>query len=194
MKTTSNIKKGIYINYNNDIYKIIDFLHVKPGKGSAFVRTKLKSLTNKKIINNTFSAGHKISIINIETRKYQFLYKDNYGYHFMNHYDFSQICIDKKLVSCYQWMKSGENIDIIFKKDDDMPISVEMPTSVVLEIIETEKTIKGNSITNNTKIAKVETGAKVLVPLFIKKGEKIKINTESGNYIERIKNLNFNKN
>lgn len=187
MITTSNIKKGLCINYANDIYKIIEFLHVKPGKGSAFVRTKLKSLTNRKVIDNTFPVGYKLDEVRVETRKYQYLYEDNNGFHFMNNNDFSQIYLDKKLVSNSQWMKSGEDVTIIIKIDGELPLSVELPSTVILEIIESEYGVKGNTTNSPTKYAIVETGARILVPLFVEVGEKIKVNTESGSYIERAK-------
>lgn len=187
MASTSDIRKGLCINYSNDIYKIIEFLHVKPGKGPAFVRTKLKSLTNGKVIDNTFSAGHKIDEVRVETRKYQYLYEDDNGFHFMNNDDFSQLYLNKNLIDNSQWMKAGEDVMIVLKAEDETPLAVELPPSVILEVIEAEPGVKGNTATNATKNAIVETGARILVPLFIEEGEKIKIDTESGTYIERVK-------
>ena len=112
MATTSDIRKGLCIRYNNDIYKIIDFLHVKPGKGPAFVRTKLKSVTNGKVLENTFSAGHKIEDIRVETHKYQFLYNDNDEYHFMNVDDYNQISLNKTIIDNAELMKEGEMVSI----------------------------------------------------------------------------------
>ena len=183
----SDIRKGLCIDYSNDIYKIIEFLHVKPGKGPAFVRTKLKSLTNGKVIDNTFSAGHKIEEVRVETRKYQYLYEDDNGFHFMNNEDFSQLYLNKNLIDNSQWMKAGEDVMIILKAEDETPLAVELPASVILEVIEAEPGVKGNTATNATKNAIVETGARILVPLFIEEGEKIKIDTDSGTYIERVK-------
>ena len=187
MATTSDIRKGLCIRYNNDIYKIIDFLHVKPGKGPAFVRTKLKSVTNGKVLENTFSAGHKIEDIRVETHKYQFLYNDNDEYHFMNVDDFNQISLNKTILDNAELMKEGEMVSISINTEDNTPLSAEMPASVILEIKHTEPGLKGNTATNATKPAKVETGAIVNVPLFINEGDKIKVDTEKGHYIERIK-------
>ena len=187
MATTSDIRKGLCIRHNNDIYKIIDFLHVKPGKGPAFVRTKLKSVTNGKVLENTFSAGHKIEDIRVETHKYQFLYNDNDEYHFMNVDDYNQISLNKTIIDNAELMKEGEMVSISINTEDNTPLSAEMPASVILEIKHTEPGLKGNTATNATKPATLETGAIVNVPLFINEGDKIKVDTEKGNYIERIK-------
>lgn len=188
MATTASIKKGLCINYNNDIYKIIDFLHVKPGKGSAFIRTKLKSITNGKIIDNTFTSGHKIKQVYIKSDKYQYLYNDYNGFHFMKKNDFSQIYLNKELVHKPQWLKTGENVIISINIENEYPISLELPLHVILKINEAESYPKGNTISNNPmKYVILETGARILVPLFIQIGEKIKIDTNSGTYIERVK-------
>jgi len=187
MATTSDIKKGLCIVYNNDTYKIIEFQHVKPGKGPAFVRTKLKSLTSGKVLDNTFSAGHKIEEVRVETRKYQYLYNDGDMYHFMNNDDYTQIQLQEDILDAPGLMKEGEVVTIIVRAADELPLSVEMPASVILEVTHTEPGIKGNTATNATKPAKVETGASVNVPLFINEGDKIKIETEKGTYQERVK-------
>lgn len=187
MATTADIKKGLCIEFSSDIYKVIEFLHVKPGKGPAFVRTKLKSVTNGKVVDNTFSAGHKIEEVKVITRKFQYLYDDDNGFHFMNNEDFSQIYINKEMIENAQFMKAGEEVTIILKEADETPLSAEIPPTVVLEVTEADPGVKGNTATNALKNAIVETGARVLVPLFIEPGEKIKINTEDGSYIERVK-------
>ena len=187
MASTSDIKKGLCIIYNNDTYKIIEFLHVKPGKGPAFLRTKLKSLTTGKEIDNAFSAGHKIEEVRVETRKYQYLYSDGDTFHFMNNSDYTQIQLQKDLLDAPELMKEGEVVTVIVRAADEIPLSVEMPSSVILEVTHTEPGVKGNTATNATKPATVETGARVNVPLFINEGDKIKIETEKGTYQERIK-------
>jgi len=187
MATTSDIKKGLCIIYNNDTYKIIEFQHVKPGKGPAFVRTKLKSLTSGKVIDNTFSAGHKIDEVRVETRKYQYLYKDGDTFHFMNNDDYTQIQLQKEILDVPELMKEGETLTVIVRAEDELPLAVEMPASVILEVTQTEPGVKGNTATNATKPAKVETGASVNVPLFINEGDKIKVETEKGTYQERVK-------
>lgn len=187
MASTSDIRKGLCIKYNNDIYKIIEFLHVKPGKGPAFVRTKLKSVSNGKVIDNTFSAGHKIEDIRVETNKYQFLYNDGDSYNFMNSDDYNQIAIEKNILDSPELLKEGEIVSISVNTEDDMPLSVDMPVSVILEVTHTEPGVKGNTATNATKPATVETGARINVPLFINEGDKIKVETEKGTYQERVK-------
>ena len=187
MKSTSDIRKGLCIKYNNDIYKIIEFLHVKPGKGPAFVRTKLKSVSTGKVLENTFSAGHKIDDIRVETKKYQYLYSEGDQFHFMNIEDYNQISIEKTILDNPDLLKEGEIVSISINSEDDLPLSADMPGSVILEVTHTEPGVKGNTATNATKPATVQTGASINVPLFINEGDKIKIDTEKGNYIERIK-------
>ena len=187
MANTSDIRKGLCIKFNNDIYKIIEFLHVKPGKGPAFVRTKLKSVSSGKVIDNTFSAGHKIDSIRVETNKYQFLYNENDQFHFMNTDNYEQINIDKNIIDSSELLKEGEVVSISINSEDGMPLSVDMPASVILEIKETEPGLKGNTATNATKPAITETGARINVPLFINEGDKIRIDTDKGTYQERVK-------
>ncbi len=187
MASTSDIRNGLCIRYNNDIYKIIEFLHVKPGKGPAFVRTKLKSVTNGKVIDNTFSAGHKLEDVRVETHKFQFLYNDGEFYHFMNTEDYTQIQLLEAALDNPGLMKEGQVVTVIINSEDNMPLSVEMPASVILEVTATEPGVKGNTATNATKPATVETGATVNVPLFINEGDKIKVETEKGTYKERVK-------
>ncbi|RZS93715.1 elongation factor P [Aquimarina brevivitae] len=187
MASTSDIRNGLCIRYNNDIYKIIEFLHVKPGKGPAFVRTKLKSVTTGKVLDNTFSAGHKIDDVRVETHKFQFLYAEGETYHFMNTEDYNQITLQKSALDAPDLLKEGEVVTVSINSEDQMPLSVDMPASVILEVTATEPGVKGNTATNATKPATVETGAEVMVPLFINEGDKIKIETEKGSYKERIK-------
>jgi elongation factor P len=165
----------------------VEFLHVKPGKGPAFVRTKLKSVTTGKVIDNTFSAGHKIEDVRVETRSYQYLYPEGETFHFMNTDDYNQIALQKDALDAPDLLKEGEVVTIIFNAEDNMPLSVEMPASVILEVTHTEPGVKGNTATNATKPATVETGARINVPLFINEGDKIKIDTEKGAYLERAK-------
>ena len=186
MASTSDIRKGLCIRYNNDIYKIIEFLHVKPGKGPAFVRTKLKSVSTGKVLDNTFSAGHKIEDVRVETRSYQFLYSEGQTYHFMNTDDYNQITLQESALDTPELLKEGEVVTILFNTEDAMPLSVDMPAHVVLEVSYTEPGVKGNTATNATKPAKVETGAEINVPLFINEGDKIKIDTSSSSYMERV--------
>ena len=187
MASTSDIRNGLCIKFNHDIYKIIEFLHVKPGKGPAFVRTKLKSLTSGKVLDNTFSAGHKIDVIRVETHTFQFLYPEGDEFHFMNAETFEQISLNKNILDAPDLLKEGTNVMVQINTETDLPLSVDMPASVILEVTYAEPGVKGNTATNATKNATVETGASVNVPLFINEGDKIKINTASGSYMERVK-------
>ena len=187
MASTSDIKNGLCIKFNNDIYKIVEFLHVKPGKGPAFVRTKLRSLTNGRVLDNTFSAGHKIEEVRVENHKFQFLYPEGDEFHFMNTETFEQITMNKNILDSPVLLKEVENVMVSINTENDLPLSVDMPASVILEVTYAEPGIKGNTATNATKSATVETGATVNVPLFINEGDKIKIDTTSGNYMERVK-------
>lgn len=187
MATTADIRNGLCIKYNNDIYKIIEFLHVKPGKGPAFVRTKLKSLTSGKVLDNTFSAGHKIEEVRVETHTFQYLYAEGNDFHFMNNETFEQITLNKNVLDAPDLLKEGTNVMIQINAETEAPLSVDMPASIVLEVTYAEPGVKGNTATNATKPATVETGATVNVPLFINEGDKIKIDTATGNYMERVK-------
>ena len=187
MANTSDIRNGLCIRYNHDIFKVIEFLHVKPGKGPAFVRTKLKSVTTGTVTDNTFSAGHKIDDVRVETHKFQYLYPEGDQFHFMNVEDYNQITISKAAIDNPGLLKEGELVTVIINSEDEMPLSVDMPASVILEVKSTEPGVKGNTATNATKPATVETGASIMVPLFINEGDKIKVETAKGTYKERVK-------
>jgi elongation factor P len=187
MATTADIKKGLCLEYNNDIYYIVDFQHVKPGKGNAFVRTKLKSLTSGKVVDNTFQSGHTIVDVRVERRKFQYLYNDDMGFHFMNVENFEQVMIQPNMIDNANLMKEGLEVEILMHAIQEIPLSVELPQYIILEVTYTEPGLRGDTATNTLKSATVETGAEVKVPLFIDAGEKIKIETASGNYVERAK-------
>lgn len=187
MATTSDIRNGLCIRYNSDIYKIIEFLHVKPGKGPAFVRTKLKSVTTGKVIDNTFPSGRKLDDVRVETHKYQFLYPEGNTYHFMHTETYDQITLEKQTLDAPGLLKEGEIVSVLINSEDDMPLSVDMPASVIVTVTHTEPGVKGNTATNATKPATVESGAIVNVPLFINEGDKIKVETAKGTYKERVK-------
>ncbi len=187
MASTSDFKNGLVINFNGDLYSIAEFQHVKPGKGPAFVRTKLKNVKTGRVIPNTFTAGVKIDIQRVERRKYQFLYKDDSSYHFMNMEDFEQTFIDEAVISAPQFMKEGQEVEILFHAETETPLMCELPAYVNLKITYTEPGERGNTATNTFKDATVETGAVVKVPLFINSEEVIKVDTRSGEYSERVK-------
>lgn len=187
MASTSDIRNGLCINFNGAPYQIIEFLHVKPGKGPAFVRTKLKNLDTGRVLDNTFPSGAKIEEIRIENRTYQYLYDDPDGYHFMNMDDYNQIQIMKELINAPQFLKEGMECQVLFHADEERPMVCELPQKITLEITYTEPGIKGDTATNATKPATVETGAEVRVPLFINEGDKIVIDSATGSYKERAK-------
>ena len=188
MATTADIRKGLTIEFNNDLYTIVEFLHVKPGKGPAFVRTKLKGITNGKTIDYTFSSGAKIEIARVEHHQYQYLYKDDMGYNFMHQETFEQITLQKELIEGVEFLKEGQNVDIVFHSETETPLYCELPQNVVLEVTYTEPGLKGDTASSTaTKPATLETGVEIKVPLFIKIGEKIKVDPRSKSYLERAK-------
>jgi elongation factor P len=188
MATTADFKNGLCLEFNNDLYTIVQFQHVKPGKGAAFVRTKLKSLTNGRVIENTFNSGVKVNLARIERRPYQFLYKDDIGYNFMNLENYEQILLNEDIIGNTQLLKDGQDVEIVFHADTETALSVELPPFVIMEVIYTEPGLKGDTASSSAlKPAKVETGAEINVPLFVNTGDKIKIDTRDNSYSERVK-------
>ena len=188
MATTADFKNGLFLEYNNDIYTIVQFQHVKPGKGPAFVRTKLKSLTNGRVIENTFNSGVKIDIANVERRPYQFLYKDDMGYNFMHQETFEQISIKEELINAPKLLKEGQYVEVMYHVDTETPMSCELPPIIDLEVTYTEPGVKGDTASSNVlKPATLETGATIQVPLFIEAGTRIRVDTRDMTYYERAK-------
>ena len=187
MATTSDIKNGLCIKYNNDLWQIVEFLHVKPGKGPAFVRTKLKNLNNGKVVDNTFNAGVKIEVVRIETRDYQYLYKDDLGYHFMNSENYEQTQIAEHLIDAPKFLKDGLICKIIFHAEEEMALSCELPNQIEAEVTYTEPGVKGDTATNTMKPATIDTGVEIRVPLFIDTGDIIKVDVKKKEYAERVK-------
>ena len=187
MASTADFKNGLVIEYNNDLYAITEFQHVKPGKGPAFVRTKLKSMRTGKVIDNTFSSGHKVVTARVEKRPHQYIYKDDFGYNFMNSENFEQVVIQEELINAPQFMKDGQEVDVIFHAETESVLSAELPTYVELTIAYTEPGIKGDTATNASKAATLETGAIIQVPLFINQDDKIRVDTRTNSYGERVK-------
>lgn len=187
MATTADIKNGMCIDLDGHYYFIVEFLHVKPGKGAAFVRTKLKSVTNGRTIDKTFNAGVKIEEVRIERRPYQYLYLDDMGYNFMNQETFEQVNIQKDIITGVDFLKEGDVVDVVSHAESETVLFAEVPTKVQLRVTYTEPGLKGDTATNATKPATLETGAEVRVPLFINEGELIEIDTRSGDYTGRVK-------
>ncbi len=188
MATTADFRNGLCIEFNNDLYTIVQFQHVKPGKGGAFVRTKLKSLTTGKVIENTFNAGVKVNTARVERRPYQFLYADDLGFHFMHLETFEQISIEKDMVENPDLYKEGQEVEIVYHADTETPLSVELPPFVALEVTYSEPGLKGDTSSSTAlKPATLETGAEIMVPLFVNTGDKIKVDTRDRSYSERVK-------
>lgn len=187
MATTQDFKNGLVIEFNNDLYTIVQFQHVKPGKGPAFVRTKLKNLKNGRVIENTFSSGIKVNIAKVERRPYQYLYKDDMGYYFMHKETYEQISVPENMIENHQFLKEGQDVEIVIHADTENILSVDLPPFVVMEVTYSEPGLKGDTATNTLKPAKIETGATVMVPLFVNAGDKIKVDTRSSSYVERVK-------
>ncbi len=187
MATTADIRNGMCIDLDGQYYFIIEFLHVKPGKGAAFVRTKLKNVTTGKVLDKTFNSGVKIDEVRIERRPFQYLYKDDMGYNFMNTETFEQIPIAGEQIEGVQFLKDGDIVDVQIHSDSGTILTAELPVHVILEVTYTEPGIKGDTATNALKPATMETGAEVRVPLFINTGEKIKVDTRNGSYVERVR-------
>lgn len=188
MANTSEIRNGLCINYSNDIYSVVEFQHVKPGKGAAFVRTKLKSLTSGKVIDNTFPSSHKIDVVRVERRKMQYLYKDDQGLNFMDTESYEQISIQEKMITNANLLKEGADLEVLFHAEKEIPLSVDLPQYVALKVTYTEPGVRGDtSSTNVQKPATLETGAEVRVPLFVNEGDVVKIDTRNRAYVERVK-------
>lgn len=187
MASTADFKNGLCLVMNNDIYSIVEFQHVKPGKGAAFVRTKLKSLKSGKTLEKTFNAGEKVTTARVEKRPFQFLYADDMGYNFMNTETFEQISLEERLIERPKLLKDGQNVDILIHDETETPLSVELPPFVELMITYTEPGIKGDTATNALKPATLETGATVMVPLFVEQDIMIRVDTRDGSYSERVK-------
>ena len=186
MANTSDIKNGSVILHKGKRMKVMEFLHVKPGKGPAFVRTKLKDIATGKIIDETFNAGIKLEFLKIEAKEMQFLYDDGNSHVFMDNMTYDQFNVSNdKVEKSKNYLKSGANVDLLF--DGDEVLDIRLPSHVILKVEDTEPGVKGKTATGATKPATVETNYTLQVPLFIDEGEQIKIDTRSGEYIERVK-------
>ncbi|WP_185872744.1 elongation factor P [Blattabacterium cuenoti] len=183
-----HIQKGLYLKYNNEIYKVIDYMHVKPGKGDAFIRTKLRHVINNNILENNFPSKHRIREVEVKSKIYRFLYKTKNLFYFMNIENYQTITIDNILMKNIEFLKEGMNFYIYFKIENNIKtiLCIKMPSTVILQVQETMPVKKGDVIQKSSKIAILETKNKLLVPVFINTGEFIKINTYKKSYIERI--------
>ena len=187
MASTADFRNGLVLNYNNELHVITEFQHVKPGKGPAFVRTKMRNIKTGRTIDNTFNAGVKVETARVEQRPHQFLYKDDYGYNFMDNATFEQVVLSEALLPFADLMKEGQEVTILMHAETELPLTAELPTTVDLVVTYTEPGLKGDTATNTLKPATVETGARIQVPLFIDQDTKIRVDTRNYAYVERVK-------
>jgi elongation factor P len=183
--TTNDLKNGMVLNIDNQLWSVVEFQHVKPGKGPAFVRTKLKAVLSGKVVDKTFNAGTKVETANVDKRDMQYLYKDGTDFVFMDGDTFEQIYVSEDVVGkAADYML--ENQQATVATHDGVPLYVELPTSVVLEITYTEPGLQGDRSTGGTKPATLETGGQIAVPLFVEQGTKVKVDTRDGSYLGRV--------
>ncbi|MCF0204332.1 MAG: elongation factor P [Muribaculaceae bacterium] len=187
MINAQDIKNGTCIRMDNRLYFCIEFLHVKPGKGNTFMRTKLKDVVDGRVIERRFNIGEKLEDVRVERRPYQFLYTEGKDDIFMNQETFEQIPIQRELVTGADYMKEGDVVEVVSDASTETVLYAEMPIKTVLKITYTEPGVKGDTATNTLKPATVETGATVKVPLFINEGESIEVDTRDGSYVGRVK-------
>ncbi|MDD7305929.1 MAG: elongation factor P [Peptoniphilaceae bacterium] len=185
MISANDLRKGVTFEYNNDVYQVVDFQHVKPGKGAAFVRAKIRSVMQGGTKDVTFNPNEKFEPAHISTKDMQYLYNDGTLYYFMDPESFEQIPVEKESVSeAIPYVRENDMVQMKFYQDK--PFSIEAPNFVELKVVETEPAVKGDTATNVTKPATVETGAVINVPVFVSEGDVIKIDTRSGEYLSRV--------
>jgi elongation factor P len=187
MATTADISRGMIIKLDNSLYKVIEFGENKTARAAAKVWAKLKGVDNNRTIEQTWNSGDAIFPVRIERKEYQFLYKDDTGYNFMDNETFEQISVPESLVDAPQFLKEGQEVGVLINTDTDAPLGVELPDKIVVKVTYSEPGLKGDTATRTLKPATVETGATVMVPLFVNEGEMIRVNTKTGEYVERVK-------
>ena len=187
MMNAQDIKNGTCIRMDGQLYFVIEFLHVKPGKGNTFMRTKLKNVVDGRVLERRFNIGEKLEDVRVERRPYQYLYADGNDDIFMNNETFEQVPINKELVTGAAFMKEGDVVEVVSDASTETVLYAEMPMKTVLKITYTEPRIKGDTEINTLKPATVETGAEVRVPLFVNEGDSIEVDTRDGSYVGRVK-------
>lgn len=185
MPDTSDFRNGLTLVRNGDLWTILEFQHVKPGKGGAFVRSKLRQVRSGKIVDHTFRAGEKVQTARIERRPHQFLYQDDLGLHMMNTQTYEQFSLPADRVEGRDFLIEGTTVDILFHAEAEEPLNVELPGKVDLAVVDTDPGVRGDTATGGAKPAIMESGAVVLVPLFIDEGDVITVNTQTGEYVTR---------
>ena len=187
MINSEKVKNGMCIKLDGRLYFVVEFLHVKPGKGNTIMRTKLKDVVDGRVLERTFQIGFKLEEVRVERRPYQYLYEEGDNYIFMNQETFDQVPIEKDKITGVDFLKEGDSVEVVSDADANEILDAEVPVKVVLKITYTEPGLKGDTATNATKPAKVETGAEIRVPLFINEGELVEVDTRDGSYVGRVK-------
>lgn len=186
MGTTSDLRNGLVIKYNNELHVVVQYEHRTPGNLRAFYQVKMKNLKNGKMIENRFRSGEQIEVVRLDTRDFQYLYHDGSGYVFMDNNNYDQVSISEEIIGDQsKYLKEGEQVQIMF--NGEIPVTAELPPHVNLKVIEAPPGVKGDTATGGTKQVKVETGTTINVPLFINEGDVIKVDTRTGEYLERVK-------
>ena len=187
MATTADISRGMILKLDGSLYSVVEFGENKTARAAAKVWAKLKGVDNSRTIEKTWNSGDSIFPVRVERRAYQFLYKDDTGYNFMNTETFEQVSLQEEMVDAPQFLKDGQEVSILINTETDLPMSVELPDKIVVKVTYSEPGVRGDTATRTLKPAKVETGAMVNVPLFVNEGELIRVNTKTGEYVERVK-------
>jgi elongation factor P len=185
MATTAEIRNGLCIEWNHDIFQFVEFQHVKPGKGNAFVRCRMKSFRTGRVLEHTFPSGHEIITARVMRKPHQFIYVDESGYNFMDQDTFDQITIDGAMIENKDLLKEGDVCEVVVHEENGNILACDLPNFVILEVMTADPNVKGNSASNIQKNCTVETGANIKVPLFVEAGDKIKIDARTREYMDR---------
>jgi len=187
MATTADISRGMIVKLDGSLYSVVEFGENKTARAAAKVWARLKGVDNNRTIEKTWNSGDTIFPVRVEKRTYQFLYKEDTGYNFMNTESFEQVTLQEEMVDAPQFLKEGQEVGVLINTETDQPMSVELPDKIVVKVTYSEPGVRGDTATRTLKPAKVETGATVNVPLFVNEGELIRVNTKTGEYVERVK-------
>jgi elongation factor P len=187
MANTSDISRGLIIKLDGSLYTVIEFGENKTARAAAKVWAKLKGVDNARTIEKTWNSGDTIYPVRVERKDYQYLYKDDTGYNFMDNETFEQLVVNENMVDAPQFLKEGQEVSVLINTETELPMSVELPDKIVTRITYSEPGLRGDTATRTLKQATVETGATVMVPLFVNEGDVIRVNTKTGDYLERVK-------
>jgi elongation factor P len=190
MATTADISRGMILKLDGSLYTVVEFGQNKTARAAAKFWAKLKGLDNNRSIEHTWNSGDTVYPVRVEKKAYQFLYKDESGYNFMDNETFEQISLAETMIDAPQFLKDGQEVQVAINTETDLPMSVELPDKIVQRVTYSENGVKGDTATRTLKPATVESGATVMVPLFVNEGELIRINSKSGEYVERVKESN----